>query len=340
MKKIITLLIIVFCLSATCYASDLMDAYNEFRYVDSQVIAVTVHMYGALGWYPNDKDVIRATSFEAIKDLEEIKDYLRLLDVPEEFKAIKIEYLQFIHSLQNIYDGIEVGREGTSQEAFENLWEVRNVTGYKIVQIMKDVLKDEPDLPDDFNHVDEETKLIRNMEDKKLYLEAFELIQDKKGQEAYEILDNLRPKYQGQPFELCIMLRQTDCFYKLGSNMKGKDSTGEEYIETLMSIVDSNTYSPILYESFHKWRTQYQIYNHGLSNYSDIPNKYYNQKRYRLAQVISEHIKHHPDDLWAKAQLNYLVGLHNILRGGEMGNYVLLDIANLYMDKDDLEQGH
>ena len=74
------------------------------------------------------------------------------------------------------------------------------------------------------------------------------------------------------------------------------------------------------------------MYNHGMSNMSSIPNKEYNIKRWEIIQTIKQHLKDNKDDVWAKEQVELLLSLHNITRGGAYGNWNLMDWGRLYMD--------
>jgi len=77
-----------------------------------------------------------------------------------------------------------------------------------------------------------------------------------------------------------------------------------------------------------------QVFWGGMSNMSDIPNLEYNLKRWQAIQTIKQHVKDNPDDVWAKAQVNLLLGLPNIGRGGPFGNYNLNHWGMLYHNQD------
>ena len=59
-------------------------------------------------------------------------------------------------------------------------------------------------------------------------------------------------------------------------------------------------------------------------NMPDIPNKKYNEKRWRTVQIIKQYLKSNPDDIWAKSQVDLLLNLPNIQRGGAFGNEGLM----------------
>jgi len=67
-----------------------------------------------------------------------------------------------------------------------------------------------------------------------------------------------------------------------------------------------------------------------MSNMSEIPNKEYNIKKWQLVQMIKEYINNYPDDLWAREQVDLLLSLPNITRGGSFGNNNLANWGSLY----------
>ena len=97
----------------------------------------------------------------------------------------------------------------------------------------------------------------------------------------------------------------------------------EKGIILLLEILDSNEYSPVLFEAFRSWRLETQFFWHGMSNMSDIPNWEYNLKRWQVIKTIKKYIESNPDDVWAKAQVR-LLDLPNIHRGGHFGIVISL----------------
>ena len=72
---------------------------------------------------------------------------------------------------------------------------------------------------------------------------------------------------------------------------------------------------------------------------SEINNWKYNLKRWQAIQTIRHYLKTNPDDAWAKTQINLLLALPNITRGGSFGNDNLSHWSHLYADvKDDIEK--
>lgn len=86
-----------------------------------------------------------------------------------------------------------------------------------------------------------------------------------------------------------------------------------------------------LAHTFLCWRTSYQMSKYGVSNYSYIPNSFYNKKKKMIINKLKLYLKYHPDFI---TQIAYLENLSDIVRGGFMGNSVLNDLAFLSGDRD------
>ncbi len=102
----------------------------------------------------------------------------------------------------------------------------------------------------------------------------------------------------------------------------------------LSDIIGNNRYSPVLYESFINWRSEYQVNLMGCSNMSPIPNDEYNEVRWQLVKFIKKYLKKRKDDTWARVQIDLLLREPNIMRGGPFGNTILNYAKERYMKKD------
>jgi hypothetical protein len=89
-------------------------------------------------------------------------------------------------------------------------------------------------------------------------------------------------------------------------------------------------YSSSLAEAFCKWRAAFQEFNHGVSNFSEIPNAEYNARKERILAVIAAYFASHPNDSVARSQQTFLQQLPDIIRGGPMGSSVLNEMALLW----------
>jgi len=181
-------------------------------------------------------------------------------------------------------------------------------------------------LPKGFDIKAEEARLALSEKDKAEYFTAIEHIYNGKYNVAQDKLKKLRIRYENTTFEKSIMLRLSDCLM-LGQNAHEASIEAESM---LAEIINSNEYSSVLLKAFERWRSLYQDKNYGPSNQSNIPNDWYNRKRWGLVKVIKEYIKQHPDDVWAKEQSNALLNSPNINRGATFGNYNLLYYAWFY----------
>jgi len=134
------------------------------------------------------------------------------------------------------------------------------------------------------------------------------------------------------------MLKLSDCLF--GGNEENNDQLfdPEIAIGLLRSIIERKQYSPVLYQVFYKWRTKTQEYRHGMSNLSGIPNTDYNLVRWEIVQTIKQYLIDNPHVTWAKTQVDLLLRLPNIARGGPFGNDNIIHDWNLYHDLDKVEQ--
>jgi len=62
---------------------------DDIRLVELQIEAVTIDMHRYLGWFPEEKKMLKKASVKAIDDLELIKDYLRQLDFADQLIELK-----------------------------------------------------------------------------------------------------------------------------------------------------------------------------------------------------------------------------------------------------------
>ena len=311
------------------------DYLDELIFMELQISAVTTDMYMYLGWFPDKKEWIKEASARAINDLTEIRTRISGLNLPTELVELKDMNFKMIDKLNEIYTGIESKKDESIKQEFVSFRELHS----QYLKIFKDALNKYryiQELPQDFDPINEELKLIQEQKDKDAYLGAIRLMNEKEYREAYEELIRLQEKYKDTAFADCIMLRISDCMLKSDADLDSNNKLGmyEQGIEILSSTIDRNRYSPLLYEAFYKWRTMQQSFYHGMSNTSEIPNKEYNHKRWQVVQLIKKQLKHNPDDIWAKKQVDLLLSLPNIARGGPMGNLNLNHWGTLYVDLD------
>ncbi|MCM8783270.1 MAG: hypothetical protein NC818_00620 [Candidatus Omnitrophica bacterium] len=317
-----------FIYSERAIPAEINDYLDKLIFVDLQTSAVTIEMYKYLGWVEDRNEWGRA-SLKAIGDLEKIKEHLESLDFPEELNGLKNMYGIIIASLKSIYTGIDQKDESKIKSEFRTF----NTLYAKYSENLK-MFKDVKKQAGTSMPVEEILKFIDNEEDKNNFLQAVKLMKSRKYLQAYSILNKLKEKYSGTVFGDCVMLKITDCYLREDTDIEvvNRYKATEDALIVLKTIINKNVYSPILYEAFYKWRTIEQEFNHGMSNISDIPNMEYNEQRWKIVQVIKAYLKDNPLDRWAKIQIDLLLGLPNIKRGGAMGNDNLIHWGVLYTD--------
>jgi len=316
------------------------EALDNLVYLELQISAITTDMY-LYGWMLGEKEKMRNASIHACANLKEMKDQLKELKIPKELKKLRETNLRIIDMLRNIYTGIERKKPEDISKGFKifNRWYGQYANA---LEQAWEKHGRKADLPPDFDPAGEESKLIDSPEDRHLYLKTKKLMQKRKFKQAYEKLSSLSGKYSGKAAGDCILLRQSDCLLMSDSNISKEESAAtKEGLSLLSQIMDRNEYSPVLYESFYKWRTITQEYYHGMAQLAEIPNQIYNEKRWQVIQTIKKHLTKEPEDLWAKAQINLLLDLPNISRKGEHGNDNLIHWGILYTDipEKDTENG-
>jgi hypothetical protein len=230
---------------------------EDIGFVELQTSAVTIDMYRYLGWFPEEKEMLKKASVKAISDLKTIKNYLRQLRFTGDLIKLKDMHLAIIDMLVQIYDGIELKSTDDIEKAsaeFNGLYSQYSEKFREAIKKYKPVEK----LPEDFNVTEQEVKLVQNQKDKESHLNTVELIKEKRFTQAYRDLVNLRDKYKDTAFEHCIMLKMSDCLPMAGLNVEDKSIFNPEkgieplIEEPLSDILDAGKYSPVLFEAFYK----------------------------------------------------------------------------------------
>ena len=107
-------------------------------------------------------------------------------------------------------------------------------------------------------------------------------------------------------------------------------------LKVIEELLDDGRYSHFLFFLWRVWRCGIQLSDEedGLSTWSQIPNKLYNEKRHAVAVATLKHIVDHPDDAVAVNQFLITASLDNILRGGgfPMGNEIFTELFYLGLE--------
>ena len=330
MKKIIILVLFLFLIHLASAASSVKDDFDILRFKEMQILAINVEVMLPVGWSDNDKKSIKRAADQAIRDLNILRKDIGGLEVSKEADPYKITLFGLIDRFVEFYTDLDKKDDAEVKKGYDKIRSYQETQSKDVGSVYaKYIEQDGVGFPDNFDPSKEEAKSASSKEDGSAYLNAINLIKERKFKEAYTVLLKLEPKYKNSIFGTCVSLRISDCliwnFGEYGDESKGK--------EMLNKIVNKKQYTPILFEAFKKWRAVTQSHDYGASNMSLIPNDKYNAKRWELIQVIKRYLGNNPNDVWAKAQVNLLLALPNIGRGGLMGNdNNLFYYASLYSD--------
>ena len=114
-------------------------------------------------------------------------------------------------------------------------------------------------------------------------------------------------------------------------------------MDVIEALLDDGRYSPRLYFLWRIWRCAVQLRDsdYGPSTWSPIPNKLYNDKRYKIAQANLKYLVDHRDDAIAVNQFLMTAGQTNIMRFGQFdfGNESFTEVFYLgLMDDEDEDE--
>lgn len=335
-KKLLLLVCLIgsFFIACPASSSEMNDYLDELSFMQLRIAAVGIDMDLYFGWGMDQKKKMKKAAAGAIEDLELIKTDLSKLQLPDTLTKIRELDLQLINSFQKLYNGAEKKTQKVIDSGFEEIEKIGTVQQEEWAKIIKEFQN--TDREGLIHQTTQEANLIPDEKDRLVYLEAVKLLQTKKPEasvEAYKLLLPLKEKYVEPPARDCIMLRISDCFLiNVDVGTPEIEFPHEEGLKILTELVDSGRYFPSLFETYYKWRTMEQEYNHGMSNMSEIPNQMYNQKRWAVVQTLKKHLLENPQDRWARIQIELMLSLDNIFRGTPYGNSNLVDWGHLYMD--------
>ena len=336
--SIIILFLVITFISPLASANPLTpNEYGLFQLdlAMKQIMAVDNDMYLLLGWRYDEKDIWPEQVQGFLKELGELKNHIRSLELPEDLTELQKGYMLLIDERSDLYSGIELKEDDAISAGYANIREKAEKYGAIFQTLLQKHLSLE-DLPEGFYIFNAELELIRNEEDRAAYREAVNLLENQGYIESYNALAALREKYRNTRIEGSILLKLAECLYagmvEVQEYRAGGPYHGEHALDYLSEIMDSGKYYLILDKAFDDWMSGEQFMNHGASNWSDMPNKMYNQKRWEVVETINRHLEDHPNDAWAKWQILVIMSKPNITRGGAFGNSSLNHFATKYMD--------
>ena len=132
-----------------------------------------------------------------------------------------------------------------------------------------------------------------------------------------------RAEVAGTAEEHSVLLAMSDLLWDNRSWGKLVIPDGEDEMEMGVACLDeamrTEVYSGSLAKAWQKWRFRKQLYWHGASRWSEIPNGEYDAARNHLIGIVRARLQERPDDGQAKAQLGALAGATGLRRMG-VGN--------------------
>lgn len=331
MRRILIGIMLLLAISASgVIAADtvnLAEAIERLSYFEKQIYAVMNDMEMWIGWNFDDKLFGQKSAAKALQDLSVLKSEILSFDAPLEVAGIKDMELKEIDRLEKIYAGIHEKDEDRISAEFKWFYELGESYAQEIGEIVKKYSR-HPKFPKGFDNVSEEAALAGQAGDRANYKKAVDRIKKRDYAGAAKMLEEMLPRCQGTPFEDCVKVRLSDCFIKEDAGSVMDPARG---MRLLKETMDSDRYSPVMYEAFLRWRTGVQAAEYGMTSTSQIPNMEYNKKRWQLIGIIQKHLLDHPDDNWAMNQINLFINLPNIERAGKYGNSNLNYYSALYM---------
>ena len=183
----------VYCKYVPVINNSYQGNLDDIRFIELQIDAVTTDMYRYLGWFFDEKDMMKRASIKAISDLRTIKDYLQQISFTDDLLELRDINITIIDNLIQTYDNIDIKQEEEIRKDFDEYSEIfcQYIKKFEEYSSKHNFVGK---LPEDFNIREQEIVLIHNTKDRKAYLNAIELIEAKKYAQAYNILLKLKDK--------------------------------------------------------------------------------------------------------------------------------------------------
>jgi len=336
MKKILAVgfflgILTAFLIPRNSFASAEVDALEELCLIDHQIASVSIDMALYLGWMPELKDEMKKAADQARINLNQFKDQLKQLPLPEEMNPLRVKDCAVIDKLLSIYDGVDKKSPQTIDAEFAQF---NTLYSEYSKQIKNALEKHGPKIQggQEFDISSETAKLIPDLKDKQIYFHASQLLKDGEYGQAYKYFEDLTQKYKNTPSETALSIPLSECLFSEDKSIQkqnGQDAMDilDQGLKLLSDTMDRGEYSPMLFNIFVQWRTKQQEAYGGMSNSSEIANLKYNIKRHEIYRTVKKYLREHPEDQRAKEQIALIIGLPNIERGGTYGNSALTDLG-------------
>ena len=164
---------------------------DDIRLIQLQIEAVTIDMHRYLGWFPEEKEMLKKASIKSQHDLQAIKGYLQQLRFTGHLAVLKEASLAVTDELIQLYDGIELKK----QEDIKEFFAAFNVLYSQYSENLEESFTKNTSvekLPEHFDPMKEQIKFGQNQQDRQLYLNAVKLIENNDFVQAYEKLTLLK----------------------------------------------------------------------------------------------------------------------------------------------------
>lgn len=304
---------------------------GRYLHAGNQIHAVDIEGKRHLIWGNRMTTGVAQAYRDLLLRLETAVILVRQLPNDSEDELLRQNLQDQVRLLREIYSGIETKSDDEIVREYRPFQRVKEYRRH-CNRLFEELLDGRPP-PDREMELSEQLHVFPNNEDRAAYRLAVELFQQSRLREAFDQFVAVQQRYPHGPAADILNVGIADCLMRDFELWTGRTDPEEEALRLLETVIDGEEYSPVLFASFYRWRTVYQSYWHGMSNYSEIPNWDYNLRRHRLSQRIIEYLAENPRDFWARVQLIQLMGLGNITRGCMAGNCNLIDWGYLYMDE-------
>ena len=333
MTSLMAIALPAFLMCGALFATETLDFFDELIFADLQVSAMSIDILKYLKWYPEDLEAIKRVSVRNLENLKEIRAHIRDLVIPEDLAELKDLNLGLMDKVACLYTDMEIKSPEQIGEELNSLKLLYMAFAREFEKYTAQYGPKEK-VSKDFDLLDEESNLAQSDRDRHFYITGVDLIERKAYEQALEYLGSIKDKYKDKVFSDCIELRLSDCRLKEYNYSEDniEPAVYEEALQVLSNLLERRRYSPVLFETFYKWRTLTQHCVYGEAKSSEIPNMGYNEKRWELVKVIKEHLASNGKDLWARNQVDLFLSLPNITRSSELGNDNFRHIIFLYTD--------
>lgn len=340
---------------------DDLSVLDLVRLNDIRLQAADTSVMLYIGWKHDEPEAFKETAKTALAEVDELIRMDESLQPPEDLKELVGSQKRALKKQALLYQGIATMDEEGIKKGYEAMNNNLQVF-YHNLDAAVEAARKARNFPLSGDRLKEEMRTCPDSAGAKAYQEGVELIRAKKYGEAREKFGPLLKTYQGTAFGSCVALRLSDSLafeppekptpanqertapegaatttvagsLKAAATPFAKEEVATEKALALLSgIVQKDPYSPVIFEAFLKWRTLTQEEDHGMSNFSDIPNDEYNKVREKELRKVRQYQKTHPQDPFAEDQAESFLIQPNIERGEAYGNSNGSFYGTLYLD--------